>query len=81
MRKIGDLMQSEAFFLPISSPLHTFYIDRNLKGIQKIATFQDITTIYNVVQKTSIKEAYSLDLGEKSVSGFFGWYLRKLQSK
>jgi hypothetical protein len=28
---ILDIMRDESFFLPISSPLHHFYIDRNLK--------------------------------------------------
>jgi ABC-type transport system substrate-binding protein len=31
MEKIGEFMQDEAFFLPISSPLHTIYVDKNLK--------------------------------------------------
>jgi hypothetical protein len=31
MKEIGDYMQIEAFFLPISSPLHVIYIDKNLK--------------------------------------------------
>jgi hypothetical protein len=81
MKKIGDIIQSEAFFLPISSPLHTLYIDRNLKGIATIPTFQDITTLYNVVQRTSIKEEYILNASEKSFSGFFSWFWNKLQSK
>jgi hypothetical protein len=81
MMKIGDIMQSEAFFLPISSPLHHLYIDRNLKGIEKIETFQDITTVYNVVRKISIKEEYALNLDNKSFQRFFGWFVGKLQSK
>ncbi len=76
--KIGDIIHSEAFFLPISSPLHTFYIDRNLKGIRTIATFQDITTLYRVVQKTSIKEEYLLNLEGKWVIGFFSWFWWKI---
>lgn len=63
--KIADYMQSEAFFLPISSPLHTLYIDKNLKGVKKIMTFQDITTLYSVIQKASIKEQYVLDTSNK----------------
>ncbi len=65
LTKIADYMQSEAFFLPISSPLHTFSVDKNLKGIQKIMTFQDITTLYNVIRKASIKEEYVLNTSGK----------------
>ncbi len=76
--KIGDIIHTEAFFLPISSPLHTFYIDRNLKGIRNIPTFQDITTLYRVLQKTSIKEEYLLNLEGKWVTGFFSWFWWKI---
>ncbi len=78
MGKIGDIIHSEAFFLPISSPLHTFYIDRNLKGIRTINTFQDITTLYSVVQKTSIKEEYLLNFEGKWIGGFISWFWWKL---
>jgi ABC-type transport system substrate-binding protein len=67
VEKIGDFMQAEAFFLPISSPLHTFYVDKNLKGIAKIMTFQDITTLYSVTEKASIREEYVLNTLGKSV--------------
>ena len=76
--KIGDIIHNEAFFLPISSPLHTFYIDRNLKGIRTIPTFQDITTLYWVVQKASIKEEYILNLEGKWITGFFSWFWWKI---
>jgi len=58
MKEIGEYMQTEAFFLPISSPLHSIYIDKNLKGIRPIETFQDVTTIKAVTEKASIKEEY-----------------------
>jgi ABC-type transport system substrate-binding protein len=78
MKKIGDFMQGEAFFLPISSPLHTIYIDKNLKGIRKIDTFQDITTLADATRKASIKEEYILSLEGKSIGGFFSWFLQAL---
>ena len=80
LEKIGDIMQKEAFFLPISSPIHTLYIDRNLKWVRTIPTFQDITTLYSVIQRASIKEEYILNLNEKSLGWFFVWFWNKLSS-
>lgn len=73
MQKIGAYMREEAFFLPISSPLHSFYIDRNLKQIKKIETFQDITTLASIIRKASIKEEYLIHIDGKSISWFFRW--------
>jgi ABC-type transport system substrate-binding protein len=30
-KQITDFMEKESFFLPLSSPIHTLYVDRNLK--------------------------------------------------
>jgi ABC-type oligopeptide transport system substrate-binding subunit len=79
MKKIGDFMTGEAFFLPISSPLHTIHIDKNLKWIKVIPTFQDITTLSDVTKKASIKEEYHLSLKDKSIGGFFSWFWKKLR--
>ena len=73
MKDIGDFMQTEAFFLPISSPLHHIYIDRNLKWIKNIDTFQDVTTLKPLTEKASIKEEYILSLEGKSFIGFWKW--------
>ena len=72
-QKIQEYLKSGAFFFPISSPIHTLYIDKNLKWIQSLDTFQDITTLYNVIYKISIKQEYILNLTWKSFTGFFGW--------
>ncbi len=72
-RKILEYFQEGAFFTPISSPIHTLYIDRNLKGILPIDTFQDITTLHTSLAKASIKESYSLKTEGKGVFPFFGW--------
>jgi hypothetical protein len=77
MGKIGDFIQSEAFFLPISSPLHILYIDRSLKWVRSIPTFQDVTTLYTVLEKTSIKEQYVISTQWKGISGFFSWIWKK----
>ncbi len=76
-QKIQEYIKSEAFFFPISSPIHTLYVDKNLKWIQQIDTFQDITTLYSVIKKTSIKQEYILNLTGKSFSGFFSWVWNK----
>lgn len=73
LHKIGDIMQTEAFFLPISSPLHVLYVDRWLKWVKTISTFQDITTLYSVLEKVSIKEQYVLHLEGKWLLWFFSW--------
>lgn len=73
MKDIGNYMQTEAFFLPISSPLHRIYIDKNLKWIRNIDTFQDVTTIKAVTEKASIKEEYLISLEGKSLSWFWKW--------
>lgn len=62
---IQDYLDKEAFFLPISSPLHTLYIDKNLKGIKKISPLQDITSLKEVMGSASIKEDYILSLSGK----------------
>jgi ABC-type transport system substrate-binding protein len=73
MKEIGDYMKTEAFFLPISSPLHVIYIDKNLKWILPIDTFQDVTTIKAVTEKASIKEEFNISLEGKSFSDFWRW--------
>lgn len=75
--KIRSYIISEAFFFPISSPLHTLYIDKNLKGIPKIDTFQDITTLYTILRRASIKESYILKFEGKGIFNFMGWVWTK----
>lgn len=64
-QNIQSYIEKEGFFLPISSPLHTLYIDKNLKGIKQISTFQDITSLYGLLREASIKEQYVLKLEGK----------------
>lgn len=75
MKEIGEYMQTEAFFLPISSPLHVIYIDKNLKWIRPIDTFQDVTTIKAATEKASIKEEYIISLEGKSFKDFWKWLI------
>ncbi len=62
---IQDYLDKEAFFLPISSPIHTLYTDKNLKGIKQISPLQDITSLKEVIGTASIKEDYVLKLDGK----------------
>lgn len=71
--KIISLMQDESFFFPLSSPIHTFYVDRNLKWVRKISTFPGITTLYDILQYSSIKDTYILNTQEKWILWFFTW--------
>lgn len=77
IKNIQNYFDSEAFFLPISSPIHTLYIDKNLKGIADIRTFQDITTLYSLVKRASIKTDYILSFENKGVVNFFRWIGKK----
>ena len=72
-QKIQEFIEANAFFLPISSPLHTLYIDKNLKGIKNIETFLDVTSLYSMIREASIKQNYVLSLDQKSFFGFITW--------
>ncbi|MDD2694193.1 MAG: ABC transporter substrate-binding protein [Candidatus Gracilibacteria bacterium] len=76
-QKILDYMQSEGFFLSLSSPLHTLYIDKNLKGVKYIDTFQDISTLHTVLATASIKDTYLIQTEGKSISNFIVWVFHK----
>lgn len=77
-QNIQSYIEKEGFFLPISSPLHTLYIDKNLKGIKQIPTFQDITSLYELLREASIKEQYVLKLEGKWIGDFFSWLFHRL---
>jgi ABC-type transport system substrate-binding protein len=70
---ITTFMQDESFFFPISSLLHTFYVDKNIKGVRQIDTFPDISTLYDILKSTSIKDEFVLHTEGKWFFGFFGW--------
>jgi hypothetical protein len=66
-------MENESFFLPISSPVHVFYTDRNLKGVRTIPVIAGPTAIYDIIEFASIRDAYVFDTASKSFTGFFSW--------
>jgi ABC-type transport system substrate-binding protein len=72
-KEILEYIQSEGFFLTLSSPLHSLYIDKNLKGVRKIPLFQDISTLHSVVATASIKDAYVITTEGKNIARFFSW--------
>ena len=76
-KEILEYMRSESFFLSISSPLHTLYIDKNLKGVKHISTFQDISTLHTVLATASIKDTYLIKTEGKGIGGFFSWIFDK----
>lgn len=76
-KQILDYMQSEWFFLSLSSPLHTLYIDKNLKWVKKVDTFQDIATLHSVLGSASIKDTYVITTEWKSFFWFFSWIWHK----
>lgn len=76
-QQILDYMQAEGFFLSLSSPLHTLYVDKNLKWVKYIDTFQDISTLHTVLATASIKDAYLIKTEGKWVFAFIGWVFQK----
>lgn len=57
-KEILEYIDAEAFFIPLSSPIHTLYIDKNLKGVRSIPLFQDISSLHAVLAVASIKDSY-----------------------
>lgn len=76
-KDILNYIQSEWFFLALSSPIHTLYIDKNLKWVTSIAKFQDISTLHGVLRTASIKDAYVIKTGGKWIFAFFSWIIEK----
>jgi ABC-type transport system substrate-binding protein len=75
---IGKIMNTESFFIPVSSPYHRIWVDRNIKGIPKVDLVPDITSFVDVFVNTSIKENYIRNMQNKNVSEFFSWIISKL---
>jgi len=71
-QQIVNFMNDMSFFLPISSPLHRIYIDRNIKGFEMIDVIPDITAFATILDTVSIKDRYEHADG-KSIGGFFSW--------
>ncbi|MBX9809897.1 hypothetical protein K2X92_05905, partial [Candidatus Gracilibacteria bacterium] len=72
-QSISKIMNTESFFVPISSPYHRIWVDRNIKGMPKIEVIPDIAAFVDVFVGTSIKENYIRNTKDKSISGFFHW--------
>lgn len=72
---ITNFMRQESFFLPISSPFRSIYIDRNLKGVQIMSVVPDISQFYSMFNYVSIKDAYVMNMTGKSLFGFFAWII------
>lgn len=77
-QSIAKIMNTESFFVPISSPNHRIWIDRNIKWMPNIEIIPDVASFAEVFVETSIKENYIRSTGDKSVSGFFLWMASKL---
>lgn len=71
--EIQRIMEEESFFLPIATPIHTLYVDRNLKWIRDISIIAGTKSIYEIVEFASIKDAYVFDTSNKSLWRFFSW--------
>lgn len=75
---IEKIMNTESFFLPISSPYHRIWVDRNIKWIPKVDIIPDVASFVDIFIGTSIKENYVRNMQDKSISGFFLWIWSKL---
>lgn len=60
-------MNTESFFIPISSPNHRIWVDRNIKGMPQVDIVPDIASFGDIFIETSIKENYILNTKEKSI--------------
>ena len=76
-RDILNYIQSEGLFLALSNPIHTLYIDKNLKGVAPIQKFQDISTLHEVLRTASIKDSYVIKTDGKWGVSFFSWVVEK----
>jgi hypothetical protein len=76
-QKITEIMQKESFFLPIASPYHIFYNDRNLKWIAQIDRVPSISSLSQVLEHVSIKDAYVIKTDWKGILNFFSWLFQK----
>lgn len=72
-QKITDFMNEYSFFLPVSKPLKTLYVDRNLKGFSLPKTLGSIADLSKTFEKLSIKDFYQKNTTGKSIGGFFSW--------
>ncbi len=72
-RDILTYMGEEWFFYAISNPIHTLYIDKNLKGVASVSKFQDISTLHSVLKTSSIKDTYVIRTDGKWIVDFLGW--------
>jgi ABC-type transport system substrate-binding protein len=72
-QEITSFMREESFFLPLSSPLKTIYVDRNLKWVKPIEVVPDISYFYNAFNYISIKDTYIIEAAGKSISGYVSW--------
>jgi ABC-type transport system substrate-binding protein len=77
-QNIEKIMNTESFFLPISSPYHRIWVDRNIKWIPKVDIIPDVASFVDIFIGTSIKENYVRNMQDKSISGFFLWIWSKL---
>jgi ABC-type transport system substrate-binding protein len=70
---ITKLMNSESFFVPISSPYHRLWVDRNIEGIPSVNVIPDIASLVDVFAGTSIKKTYIRSTTDKTMRGWFEW--------
>lgn len=70
---ITYFMREESFFLPLSSPLKTIYVDRNLKWVKPLSIIPDVSYFYNVFNYVSIKDTYLMESAGKSFAWYVSW--------
>lgn len=71
--EIVTFMNDVSFFLPVSSPQHVFYIDRDIKRFSMIPVIPSVSTLSTVLHKVSIKDEYEIQWENKGFFHFFSW--------
>ena len=64
---ITKIMNTESFFVPISSPYHRLWVDRNIEGIPSVDVIPDVASLVDVFAGTSIKKTYIRSTEDKSI--------------
>lgn len=79
--KIINFMNQENFYLPISQPIHKFYMHMDVKWMKMPKIIDNHSSLAFVFDTLSKREDYEKNTEWKNISGFFSWFGSQLSSK
>lgn len=68
-----DILKKENVFLPLYSPYHTFFIDKNLKDTQMVPVIPYSSSLYDIGEHMYIKEDRHIDWTKKGLLDGLNW--------